>query len=45
MKIKIDTMKAYISRGGLIGIIDDTVYIYDSSIMPVPIQLADIQTK
>ena len=29
MKIKIDTMKAYIFLGGLIGIIDDTIYAFE----------------
>jgi hypothetical protein len=31
MKIKIDTMQAYIFLGGLIGIIDDTVYIMEKA--------------
>ena len=29
MKIKIDTMQAYIFWGGLIGIIDDTIYAFE----------------
>ena len=31
MKIKIDTMQAYIFWGGLIGIIDDTIYAFEIS--------------